>query len=239
MHILSPLAVQPLLAAAPPKGPSYTELFAEDKPIGSDPTIQEYFNDGEFPAGMADPQNQLPWIITGAVVNSIPLARSLMSVARLVPPLRRTVDDAIERHKGIDKVNLALGAVEDTLGRVRNWALPVTLTFIGLSLYHDTFRVLSCYSAEIFWGVGGAFGAFYRSRANKVLLGRRFVTPYKIYLRARALRSHSHREKLAALNQKIEETRMQRRHYLGPLALSLPKPDKKDKASDPLQPRRL
>ena len=234
MHLVSPIPVQPLLAVTPPSGPTYTKVFAGDKAIGSDPTVQDYFNNGEFPAGMANPENQLPWIITGAVVNSIPLVRSLMSVARLLPPLRRTVDDAIERNNAVDKINLALGTVEDTFGRVRNWALPVTLAFIGLSLYHDTFRILSCYIPEIFWGAGGALGAFYRGSVNKALLGRRFVTPYKLYLHIRG-----RRDELAALNQKIEETRLQRRHYLGPLALSLPTPDKKDKSTDPLQPRGL
>lgn len=212
-------------AATPPSGPHYSDIFQDDTPVGTRPGIQDYFDHGEFSPARPVAEHQALVTAAAAAVYFVPLFQiafqSVRGVANLLPGtksdfLQRSPEDALSKPKWYDQINTIGGWWEDTFGPWRNIAAPGVAVYIGMDLYHDLFRILSCYSFDVVLGLGAWAGLHNLMRANKTYLGVRFPTLKRISLYVKAFRNEQARRELDTFNQLISATTCQRRHMMGP-----------------------
>ena len=115
-----------------------------------------------------------------------------------------------------DQINIAGGRWEEMIGPWRNLAAPGVAVYIGMDLYYDLFRILSCYSFDVILGLGAWAGLHNLMSANKTYLGVRFPKLKILSLLYKARRNAEAQQELDTFRQLISTTATQRRHMMGP-----------------------
>lgn len=211
-------------AATPAQGPSYTDIFKDDTPVGTRPGIQDYFDHGQFPLSRSVAENHALATAAAAALYYVPLAQVGFRMARgllnLIPGTKpavfnRTPEAALSDPKWYDQFNEVTGLWQQIIGPWCNLAAPGVAIYIGLDIYYDLFRILSCYSFDVVLGLGALSCFLNVTRANKAYLGVRFPTLKKIVLGFKARRDAAARRELNLLGHRILTTARQRRHMMG------------------------